>query len=304
MVASRRAVILVTVRLLLLIIAVYSCLKPSLLGLAAFAFCVVTYSPVFCAQTRMPIEIASLTPKVLLSAWKKRKKQKHKSIKSVNSWFAAKGIDVLHRFQPVRQTNCVFAEKAKLWAAPGFDGDLDYYTKFFVADCLLVFSAICDNEELDGFVIEIPKEYCQSEMTFATSVNQILKTLASISPSGKDCMANPESVDRKGWIFEFNSVTFFITSFAPFYPPTHCRFGFGIKHGYILLQPEVSFLRNGVPFSSTSDHEKRTNIRRHISEAFRKADRPFRFVNPTASAAEYVVLDSNGNSVSWWLCKN
>lgn len=81
---------------------------------------------------------------------------------------------------------------------------------------------------------------------------------------------------RRSWVFEFNQVTFFITTFAPFYPETNSRYAFGSEQCYILFQPELSFaIHNLPPDTAETNWTQPVTVRDRIRVAFRDAGRPY-----------------------------
>lgn len=126
-----------------------------------------------------------------------------------------------------------------------------------------------------------------------------------------------KGINKRGWVFEFNRVTFFITTFAPFYPESHSRFSFGAENCYILLQPEVSFARHDLgpdtPRSMTEWDNPKTP-RDRIRCAFRNAGRAYRIPEklgvPLAHEIIRPIRDYGGNQgedydvkddvVDWW----
>ncbi|KAJ8319788.1 hypothetical protein KUTeg_001375, partial [Tegillarca granosa] len=127
--------------------------------------------------------------------------------------------------------------------------------------------------------------------TFGNGVRRVLKVLSDNDPSGVRCM-DKYYVGKKGWVFEFNKWTFFITTFAPFYPESHSRYAFGCKNCYILMQPEISFaLHDLPPDTPETNWDKPVTIRDRIRIAYRNAGRP------------YCMKDAYFNPMSWDVVK-
>jgi hypothetical protein len=83
-------------------------------------------------------------------------------------------------------------------------------------------------------------------------------------------------VAKRGWVFQFNKVTFFITTFGPFYPETNSRYAFGCENCFILLQPELSFaLHDLSPDTTETNYDNPTTERDRIRCAYRNAGRPY-----------------------------
>jgi len=120
-------------------------------------------------------------------------------------------------------------------------------------------------------------------------------------------MSNADLIGRRGWVFEFNSVTFFVTSFAPCYPassPRRCLPD--SSSSFVLFQPEVSFARHDLPPDSPStEWIQPRNVRDRIRVAFRASGRPYGVPDSVyAPMAHQVVrpLDELSDEVvEWWI---
>ena len=83
-------------------------------------------------------------------------------------------------------------------------------------------------------------------------------------------------IDKGGWVFEFNKVTFFITTFAPFYPQDHPRYAHGADNSYILFQPELSFAFHDLPSDTPETNwDVPKTVRDRIRVAFKDAGRRY-----------------------------
>ena len=111
-------------------------------------------------------------------------------------------------------------------------------------------------------------------------------------------------VGKTGWVFEFNHITFFVTTFAPCYPENHSRYSFESTECYVLLQPEISFaqydLDQDTPFT---DWDNPKTPREKIRSAFRMAGRGY----PIRDTVRYPMahdiirpLEYDGDVVQWW----
>ena len=95
--------------------------------------------------------------------------------------------------------------------------------------------------------------------------------------------------DRKSWVFEFNRTTFFVTTFAPFYPDSNSRFSFGCSDCYILFQPELSFAIHDLPDDTAHTNWGRpANVRDRIRIAYQEAGRAY---EPPMATKEPMVYD-------------
>ena len=104
---------------------------------------------------------------------------------------------------------------------------------------------------------------------------RVLTAMSENDPAGTHCMRHIP-LDALGWVFEFNKISFFVTTFAPFYPETSPRYCFGCDNCYILFQPEISFAQHDVPHDTphTNWDQPRT-VRDRIRVAFKEAGRPY-----------------------------
>jgi hypothetical protein len=87
-------------------------------------------------------------------------------------------------------------------------------------------------EELDGYVIEIDADAARTTdvRQFGETVRLALTALSDADPASQQCMRPPpvgggggHGVAARGWHFRFNGVPFFVTTFAPCYPPSSSR---------------------------------------------------------------------------------
>jgi hypothetical protein len=111
------------------------------------------------------------------------------------------------------------------------------------------------------------------------------------------------NIETSKWVFQFNKMTFFVTTFAPFYPENHSRFNFGCESCFILLQPEISFAQLDIPFDTpkTNWNNPRT-VRDKIRVAFKKAGREY-LVRDTVSypmVHDIVKGISTEETIRWW----
>ena len=87
---------------------------------------------------------------------------------------------------------------------------------------------------------------------------------------------HPSKWERRSWVFEFNGVTFFITTFAPFYPDSNSRYSFKSPDCYILFQPELSFALHDLPNDTAhTNWDRPVTVRDKIRVAFRDAGRAY-----------------------------
>ena len=138
---------------------------------------------------------------------------------------------------------------------------------------------------------------------FGDGIFRVLKVISDSDPAGVHCIEK-SYIDKRGWVFEFNKVTFFITTFAPFYPETHPRYSFGAKDCYILLQPELSFAFHDLPPDSPETNwDTPKTVRDKIRVAFKEAGRSYYIPESIFSPMVHEILRPISDSASyyeWW----
>ena len=113
-----------------------------------------------------------------------------------------------------------------------------------------------------------------------------------------------KSIERKGWVFEFNKVTFFITTFAPCYPSTHPRYAFHSDACFILFQPEISFAQHDLPSDTIHTnwiHPK--TVRDQVRVAFKERGQGYLVRDTVSYPMVWDIvrpLDKTDNFVKWW----
>jgi len=231
------------------------------------------------------------------------------SIASSIGFDPVKNNATLQSFLPIKNgTECPFAKAAKLWGgSDGTWGGSD--TVAANARALSEFVRRSNaGENLDGFCIELPSDEGDPPEAFGQRVRQTLTSLSDCDPEGENMMRK-NYVGSRGWRYMYAGSDFFVTSFAPCYPPTSSRYSFGIKdRGFILLQPELSFLRHKIPNDTPVTMDPPQTIRDKTRLSFRDAGRSYH-IPPTTQypPAEHIVkpLKDDGTTVIyWWLEKS
>ena len=119
---------------------------------------------------------------------------------------------------------------------------------------------------------------------------------------------NSTNIDKKGWVFEFDRITFFVTSFAPFYPETSPRYGFGAKDCYILFQPEISFAQHNIPVDTIETNwDNPKTVRDKIRVGFKEAGRPYKMRETVYyPMCEDMVkpVHETDPVIKWWIAKD
>ncbi|CAH1238939.1 Hypp5669 [Branchiostoma lanceolatum] len=215
----------------------------------------------------------------------------------------------LESFTPVKEgTECVFARLARLWGSADWNGQLSLEEN--TRRSLPMFVKFCAAQShlgLDGFLFELPgNNFGATPEDLGNGVRRLLKVLSDTDPAGVHCM-DKSYVSKRGWCFEFDKCTFFVTTFAPCYPDTHSRFNFNSENSFVLLQPEESFLRHNVGADTPhTDWENPRTVRDQIRAAYRRAGRVYStrdtVVYPPAHDIVKPLGGDNGqdNVVAWW----
>ncbi|ESO83682.1 hypothetical protein LOTGIDRAFT_169162 [Lottia gigantea] len=162
--------------------------------------------------------------------------------------YDATDVPSLDHFDVIqRNSACIFAKTANIWGSPEWNDKLSLEENTFrLLPTFLMFSVKCSSLNIDGFVIQLPADISSNLEVFSTSVRKVLKVISDQDPGGGHSMTK-SYIDKPGWVFEFNKITMFITTFAPFYPESNSRFSFASPYGFILFQPELSFAKHNLP---------------------------------------------------------
>lgn len=107
------------------------------------------------------------------------------------------------------------------------------------------------------------------------------------------------------WVFEFNKITFFVTTFAPFYPDSNSRYAFGCKDCYILFQPEIAFAIRDLPDdTAVTNWDSPVTVRDKIRVAFRQAGREYEVpknLNEPMVCEIVKKIYPDDKPIQWWL---
>ncbi|XP_064633076.1 uncharacterized protein LOC135491262 [Lineus longissimus] len=235
--------------------------------------------------------------------------QIHKFERQISDFvtYDAENCLVLERFEPLKQqSQCTFAKKARVWGARDWQESLSLEEN--VCRSLATFYKfvlLVPELGLDAFLFEVPQvPYASDIQTFGQSVRRVLTVLSDADPTGYRCM-DKTFISRKEWAFQFNRMTFFVTTFGPFYSESHPRYAFGCDQGFILLQPELSFAFKDLPSDTPKTNwDNPLTVRDRIRVAFRDAGRPYK-IRPTIfyPMTEDIVrpLQEEDPVIEWWV---
>jgi NTP pyrophosphatase (non-canonical NTP hydrolase) len=206
----------------------------------------------------------------------------------------------LERFaQVIEQTHCPFALSTKLWGS--FEWDPSKSLKANIENSLPTLMRFCkcsEPEGLDVFVFEAyGDEYGATLTGVSRTTNQVLTVLSDLDPSGNKCM--DADILNKDWQFSFNSQRFFISVFAPCYPPNHPRYSHSSKSTFIMFQPEFSFDIHGIH----AGNPKLDKIKERIRKAFAANNSAYdvELIKQRLEAFLYIMpLNVGDPPVRWW----
>jgi len=208
----------------------------------------------------------------------------------------------LERFRPlIANTLCPFAQQAKVWGAPDYDEHMDVAHNISrIAPVLTRFCRIARSQALDGFVIRLTSPaHIRDIHSFSHIFRVILAELGRTNKINGFHNALEDEILNDKWRFTFSNVSFFVTTFAPFYRGDHPRFSWCSKSAFIFMQPEFSFDAHGIHI----DNPKRESIKSGIREEFSRSTIGYspELVEQPMEALKYVKpLDIDAPSVRWW----
>ena len=234
----------------------------------------------------------------------------------------------LQRFRPIQQkSECPFAKSAKLWGGPTLDDiekehahsvSLEEQAKANIKYLVEFVRQSNVNENVDGYCIELndpqaisdssssssSKNNKESVHDFGQAVRCLLLALSDLDPAG-DGIMRVKYIGARGWRFRFAKADLFVTTFAPCYPITHSRYAHGTGRAFVLLQPELSFVRHRLPVDTAhTNWDVPQTIRDKARVAFWRAGRPYVIPKTTNyPPAEHIVKpfkDDGTTVVRWW----
>ncbi|XP_013083159.2 uncharacterized protein LOC106068361 [Biomphalaria glabrata] len=242
--------------------------------------------------------------------------------------YDASKVACLKRFKVVKtNSECIFAKRSKLWGSQDYipECSLEENIRRMIPN-FYKFTMAFQDLSLDAFLVELPGQlYGTSIKVFGNAVRRVLLTLRQAdlqrqrqillkTQSNKDLLKvqidylsgeDPKKWNGKSWVFEFNKITFFITSFAPFYPETNSRFSFGCENCYLLFQPEIAFAIRDLPDDTAETHWNHpVTVRDKIRVAFRDAGREYEVPMKLNEPMVYEIVkkvDPHDDQLYWWL---
>lgn len=194
---------------------------------------------------------------------------------------------VLLRFNNIRlKSQCTYAHKAKTYGAPDWINSLSVSEN--LARLLPSFSnfvVVAEKEGIDGFIIQVtdPSLYSTPDDVKAL-VLEVVRFFKDLELEKMDAKARAsflKYLESKGkndkqWCdygIYYEKKLFFLTPFAPCFPPSSSRYGFGEKDLFFLIQSTSSFAL--LQQLTGGDWNKTMTLRDKVRENFAKAGRPY-----------------------------
>lgn len=203
---------------------------------------------------------------------------------------------------------CPFALKAKIWKSNfnwNPDKNLTENVSQFKKQDLDPY--IEQQEAYDIIPLELPAEQYTKDIPALSATLKAI--LSSLNKPSIDDLKNlqPDKNGRywyDGWQFNYRNTRFFITTFAPFYPPNSSRYNYGLENAFILFQHEQQ-LKDSLPF----EQERRNHNKLVARRLFSKKGQPYtnnKTIEPDFSqkaheAPRYIKpLPGETEAIRWW----
>ncbi|PPK42628.1 MazG-like nucleotide pyrophosphohydrolase family protein [Trinickia symbiotica] len=216
-------------------------------------------------------------------------------------WDPSTATSLIRFRQVIRVTPCPFSERARVWGAPDYDNSKSIHQNAFaISNVLARFCRVAPYEGLDGYVIELNEP---SQINDVRSLSRTLLTVLTVlgeidKAAGRiNCMEG--DLLSPDWRFSFANLTFFISTFAPFYDPKHPRYSQMADAAFIFMQPEFSFYLHGIHRGNSN----RDSIKIAIRHAFDRHTLGYStaLVEQPVEALKYIKpLDKYAAPVRWW----
>ncbi|WP_371500285.1 hypothetical protein OG871_27525 [Kitasatospora sp. NBC_00374] len=193
---------------------------------------------------------------------------------------------------------CLFATRARLEAAPVFDGTDAFTAGRAAAPALVDFAWRAQAEELDGLVLELTYRPLGADLdTLAVTVRQVISGL--LDAIGTDPGTALRDAGTPGWWLTLAGTRWFVVVFAPCYPSTSPRSTHGLTSTFLLLQPVHSFDRHASPKGSVIAPV----VRQRIRDAHTVAGCPYdpALAQQDIEALKFIApLHQDDPPVTWW----
>ena len=174
-------------------------------------------------------------------------------------------------FSAIQQAaSCPFAERARVCSAEPFTGRKPRVAGIAALSALEAFTSRIDDEELDGFLIELTDPiHGSSTDSLAAATRDVIAGL--LEASGANVEEAFAHVEHEHWWLTLCGSRWFVLIFAPCYPADSARATFGSRSTYLLLQPVASFDRHSTPRGAVIPE----SVRRAIQQSYAVSGRPY-----------------------------
>lgn len=227
-------------------------------------------------------------------------KSKSRDFGRFTTRFDPSSSQTVDRFSHLAATSpCIFAKQAKIWGAPTWDAERGLHWNIeHILPSFAHFGRAAAAEMLDGYVVEICDAQSNGDIErFTRTFRAALELLDLRNPTGEQCLR--KDMLSPTWRFRLFGVSYFITTFAPFYGMGHPRHSPLAGSSFLFFQPEVSFDHHGI----AAGNPKRSAIKQTIRENFTAHGSPYPddLVRQPIEALKYIKpLDPRGKPVFWW----
>ncbi|HEX8646639.1 MAG TPA: hypothetical protein VF715_07035 [Thermoleophilaceae bacterium] len=207
---------------------------------------------------------------------------------------------VLEHFEPIVQgSSCLYARGTRLLGAPPWRrGEPLEANAGRLFDRFAEFLEDGAEGGLDGIVFEIAERGYGDDLAQLCETTRVLLTaLGERDPAGS---AMERDVASPDWWFTLMGRPLFVSAFAPCYPPSSSRYGFGTGSTFFLFLTAESFERRRAPGAATLSDAARQRIRSDHERAGRRYD--LSITTGPLEALRYVKPLRLGElPVPWWI---
>lgn len=206
----------------------------------------------------------------------------------------------IRNFEPIKaKTHCIYSAGSRIWGSPPLDRTLSFRENMRrVAGHMAHFINLSRAMKIDGYVIDLPdREYGDSVEALARSTHAVLRCLSDFDPMGEGCM--DKAIEDPAWCFTFGGERIFVNTFAPCYPESHARYGFGSQSTIIAMQPRHTF----APMVRPGDSSLGPAIRQRIRTIFNEHGRSYAgnlSMVPYEAYRCIRPMQPDGPVVRWW----
>lgn len=203
-------------------------------------------------------------------------------------------------FSAIQQAaSCPFAGRARIRNAEPFTGRDPRAAGFAALTDLEAFAAHIDDEELDGFLIELADPVHGSTLdSLAATTREVVAGL--LEGSGANVLGALAGAEHEHWWLTLFGTRWFVIAFAPCYPGNSARASLGSPSTYVLLQPVASFDRHATPRGAVIPESVRRAIQQSYTESGRPYDTELAMQDVEALKFVWPMPGDESRPVRWW----